>query len=121
MKREVVTKIYKCYGFFLSKSVYHALFRTSETTSKPIVRKEFIVTLAFVAFFVAIVGSKVIPEMAAKNSTSKSVIDIKQEKDENSDTPFLTIVLCYSIFSFTIIGYALLERKNQSRSIPQLQ
>lgn len=60
------------------------------------------------------IASKIIPEMAAKNSTSKSALDPNQETKENSDVPFLTLVACYTIFSFTVIGYALLERTNLS-------
>ena len=52
--------------------------------------------------------------MAAKNSTSKSALDLNQETKENSDVPFLTLVACYTIFSFTVIGYAFLERTNLS-------
>ncbi len=49
--------------------------------------------------------------MAAQNST-KSALEFEKETNENSDIPFLTLVICYTIFSLTIIGYALLEGKN---------
>ncbi|CBY18257.1 unnamed protein product [Oikopleura dioica] len=46
--------------------------------------------------------------MAAQNST-KSALEFEKETNENSDIPFLTLVICYTIFSLTVIGYALLE------------